>query len=98
MNEKMPSRSGPVSLLVVAIILTLGPVWGLLGTAVEMILLFGKLQSGNPSVEAPVTHMDTYLGMTALGMVMSPIGIALLVVAIIWIVKVNQKRKKLSNQ
>ena len=99
MGKRMPSLSGPILLLVVAVLLTLGPLWGVLGTVVGMIRAFGELnQSGEASSEALASHIDFSLWTTIVGLAMSPVGIVLLVFAITWIVKVNRKRSDASSR
>ena len=99
MTKDTPSRKGPVSLLVIAGLFILGPLWGLLGTVIGMIQAFGELQSGgDPNTEALAEHIDFSLRTTAIGIAMEPIGVILLVVAIIWLVKVNRRRQESSNQ
>ena len=70
--------------LVVGIILALGPIWGLVGTVVGMILAFGHIQqgsSGEPEILANEIGLALYT--TAAGLIACPIGIIMVVVSAI---------------
>jgi biopolymer transport protein ExbB/TolQ len=67
--------------LVAGIILALGPIWGMLGTVVEMILAFGKLGQPQPQTAAIASHINLALYATAAGWIVCPIGIVIIIAA-----------------
>lgn len=87
----MKSKKAPVSLIVIGSLLALGPLWGMLGTAIGMIRAFGAL---NADGSAPPEHLAADVGValwsTAAGIIASPIGLALLISGILWLVRVNR--------
>lgn len=94
----MRSRRGPISLIIVGGLLVLGPLWGLLGTMIGMIHAFDAIKdTGQGSPERLASGISASLWATAVGLAMSPIGVALLVGGIIWIGRIS-KQEKASNQ
>jgi len=94
----MKSQKGPISLIVVGSLLALGPLWGLLGTVIGMIRAFATIaKSGAGTPERLASNISTALWSTLAGLLVSPIGVALLVVGIVWLVRIN-KEEKASNQ
>jgi biopolymer transport protein ExbB/TolQ len=69
--------------LVFGIILALGPIWGMIGTVVGMILAFGNLGQPQPQAEALAGNISLALYVTAAGWIACPIGIVIIVSAII---------------
>jgi len=82
-----------IALLIAGILLALGPVWGFLGTVIGMIGAFGDLaeKTGEAKAEALASNIEFALYTTVAGCVMCPIGIVIIVLAIIWIVQINKK-------
>jgi biopolymer transport protein ExbB len=92
--RKPVSRGGPIALLVVGVLLAAGPLWGLLGTMVGMIGAFGELsRSGGPDPQGLASHITVSLWTTMAGILVMPVGVALTVVACIWLQRVNRERR-----
>ena len=90
----MKSNTGPISLIVVGSLLTLGPLVGLLGTIVGIARAFGRLEGpGAANPENLAADMSLWLWATAAGFVMEFIGLVLLVGGIVWIVRVSRREK-----
>ena len=90
----MKSRIGPISLIVIGSLLTLGPLCGVIGTVVGMMRAFGTL--GGPKPPTPehlASDISISLWSTAAGMILSPIGLVLIVVGIVWLLRVNRARQ-----
>lgn len=87
----MRSKKAPLSLIVIGSLLALGPLWGLLGTAIGMIRAFRTLNAaGTADPEQLAAGVRVALGSTAAGIIASPIGLALLIGGIIWLVRINR--------
>ena len=92
------TQRGPISLIVVGSLLALGPLWGLLGTVIGMIRAFdtiAKADAGTP--ERLASTISTSLWSTLAGLLVSPIGVALLAVGIVWLVRLRSQGEA-SNQ
>jgi len=85
--------------LVVGIILALGPIWGLLGTVVGMILAFGHLQLGtNGEPEILANDIGLALYTTVAGLIACPIGIIIVVVSAIMLGTTKNERGEIPNK
>jgi len=85
--------------LVVGIILALGPIWGLVGTVVGMILAFGHLQqsaSGEPEMLANDIGLALYT--TVAGLIACPIGIIIVVVSAIMLGRTKNGPEEIPNK
>lgn len=90
----MRSKKGPISLIVIGSLLTLGPLWGVMGTVIGMIRAFGTLNKTGPATpEHLASDISLSLWSTAAGILVSPIGLALLIGGIIWLVRVKRKQQ-----
>lgn len=69
--------------LVVGIILALGPIWGMIGTIVGMILAFGNLAHSQPQPEVLAGNISLALYTTVAGWIACPIGIVIIIVSAI---------------
>ena len=69
--------------LVAGIILALGPIWGMIGTVLGMILAFGNLGQPEPQAEALASNMSLALYATAAGWIACPIGTVIIIVSAI---------------
>jgi len=80
--------------IVFGALLTLAPFWGLLGTVIGMVKSFetaGTAESmGDPSILAD--GISASLVPTVVGVVLCPLGIALLVVSIIAAVRLSKRK------
>ena len=95
----MKSRKGPISLIVMGSLLALGPMWGVLGTVIGMIRAFDTIQqTGAGTPERLASDIGVSLYSTAAGMIMFPVGLALLVVGIVWLVRINRHEKASTNK
>lgn len=94
----MKSKKGPISLIVVGALLTLGPLWGLLGTVFGMIRAFGTIaQTGPATPEHLASDISVSLWSTVAGLAIAPIGLAALIGGIVWLVRMK-RRDKAANQ
>jgi biopolymer transport protein ExbB len=82
-----------ITILVVGIVLSLGPIWGLLGTVFGMTQAFGHLAESEIEVGALSNDISLALYTTLAGLLALPIGIALIVVAIIKLSKGKQQEQ-----
>ena len=80
-----------ITMLVVGIILALGPIWGLLGTVLGMINAFGHLAESEAEVSALSNDISLALYTTVAGYIVLPIGIVLIVVAVVNMSKGKQQ-------
>ena len=95
MTNTKPSKTAPIALLVVGVLLAFGPVWGLLGTVVGMIGAFGELSRGEEAEAGELaSDMSVALYTTAVGSIMAPVGAVLIVLAVVWLKKVDQRRRE----
>ena len=77
-----------VAMLVAGGILALGPVWGLLGSSIGMVLAFDNLSSAGPQKDAALANnISLALLSTIGGMVACPVGVVLLVIGLVMLVK-----------
>lgn len=93
----MKSKKGPVSLIVIGGILALGPVWGLLGTMIGMVLSFNTLaqeQAGAAKDAHLANNIALSLYSTLAGFIMSPVGIGLLIWGIVWLSRVRKLNRQ----
>ena len=87
----MRSKKAPISLIVVGSLLAFGPLWGLVGTAIGMIRAFKTLSAdGSANPEPLAADVSVALWSTAAGFIASPIGLALLIGGILWLVRINR--------
>jgi biopolymer transport protein ExbB/TolQ len=77
--------------LVVGIILALGPIWGMIGTVVGMLLAFGNLGQPQPQAEALASNISLALYATAAGWIACPIGIVTIIVSAIKLGKTGKE-------
>lgn len=81
----MKKKTNCTILLVVGIILGLGPLWGLLGTVVGMMMAFnrmGEAGMGNPEALAGDIAISLYT--TAIGIIMCPFGAACIIMSVVF--------------
>lgn len=67
--------------LVVGIVLALGPIWGMIGTVVGMVLAFDNLAQQQPQVDVLAGNISLALFATVVGWIACPIGIVIIIVA-----------------
>lgn len=72
-----------ITWLVGGIILALGPIWGMIGTVIGMVLAFGHLGQASPKPEVLSDHISLALYTTAAGWIACPIGIVIIIVSAI---------------
>ena len=90
----MKSRKGPITLIVSGSLLALGPLWGLLGTMIGMFRTFGTVATSGPGTSEQLANdVSTSFWATVAGLIISPIGIVLLVVGIVWLVRIRKAEK-----
>ena len=74
-------------MLIAGILLALGPIWGVLGTVLGMTLAFGQIAESEVQVDALASDISFALYTTVAGYIAFPIGIALIVTALIKLLK-----------
>jgi len=67
--------------LIIGIILALGPIWGIIGRVVAMILCFINLSQSTPDVESLAMNITLSLYVTVIGFIACPIGITIAVIS-----------------
>jgi biopolymer transport protein ExbB len=87
----MKQKNKLIAWLVGGILLALGPIWGMIGTVVGMVLAFGHLAESEPQTEVLANDISLALYTTAAGLVICPIGI---VIIIITTIKLNKTKNK----
>jgi len=68
-------------LRIVGIILASGPIWGVVGNVVALVLVFWNLRQPQPQVAALAHNISLALYTTVAGVIACPIGIAIIVVS-----------------
>ena len=77
--------------LVIGIIVALGPIWGMIGTVVGMLLAFGDLGQPQPQAEALASNISLALYAAAAGWIACPIGIVTIIVSAIKLGKTGEE-------
>ena len=77
--------------LVAGIILALGPIWGMIGTVLGMILAFANLGQPQPQAEALASNISLALYATAAGWIACSIGIVITIVSAIKLGKAGKE-------
>lgn len=84
----------PIALLIAGIVLLLGPLWGLLGTVLGMTRAFSHVdQAGSETPEMLATDVGLALWTTVIGLLVTPIGLGLVVIGIVWMTKIKQRQR-----
>ena len=91
----MKRKTKLITWLIGGIILALGPIWGLIGTIVGMVLACGNLAQAEPEVEVLAGNISLALYTTAAGMIACPVGIVIVVIAAI---KLSKKQPEGNSQ
>lgn len=80
-----------ITWLVAGIVFSLGPIWGMIGTVIGMLLAFGNLGQQEPQAEALASNISIALYTTAAGWIACPIGIVIIIVSAIKIGKMQKE-------
>ena len=92
---KKGKKIAPIILLFAGIFLCLGPVWGLIYTTFGITNAFGVLGAPGATVESELlSNMELALWTTFAGLAMPPVGIAVLLLAIIWLARVIREERQ----
>ena len=92
MNRRTTSLKKPIALLVSGFVLCLSPLYGVFGAVLGMIKAFNSIaDGGKQNPEALASAIAASLSTTAIGLLITPVGIVVVVIAIIWIGKINNK-------
>lgn len=84
-------------MIVTGSILAMGPVLGMLGTVMGMIRAFDAMKgSGMGSPQRLASGIGAALWSTAVGLVVWPIGLALLIGGIVWLGRVNKTNQSIA--
>ncbi len=85
--------------LVIGVILSLGPIWGIVGTVVGMIMTFARIQQGGMAEpEVLANDVSITLITTAAGFLMCPVGIVIIIVSAIKLGNGHKEIKEGSQQ
>ncbi|MDA3874247.1 MAG: MotA/TolQ/ExbB proton channel family protein [Kiritimatiellae bacterium] len=76
--------------LSVGVLFALGPLWGIIGTVLGMIVSFGALSQSPGSAETLSSNISLAMLTTVAGLLLCPVGVALIVTALI---KLGQEPK-----
>lgn len=74
----------------VGILLALGPLWGIIGSVLGMILSFGAVTQSQMPAETFAGNIGFALLTTVVGFILCPIGVALMVVSAVKLSKETQ--------
>ena len=94
----MKRKSKLITWLVGGIILALGPIWGMIGTVVGMVMAFGHLGQSEPQAEVLANDISLALYTTAAGWIACPIGIVIIIVSAIKLGKDKREGEGIPNQ
>jgi hypothetical protein len=86
----MKRKNKLIAWLAGGIILALGPVWGMLGTVVGMVLAFGHFGQAELQAEVVANDISLALYTTAAGFIVCPFGIAIIIIAAIRLSKAKR--------
>jgi len=89
----MKQKTKLMSWLVAGCVLGLGPVWGMLGTAVGMSMAFDGLGSGSSEVGVVAESISLALWTTAVGWIVFPVGVVIIVISIFKMDKLRKEEK-----
>jgi hypothetical protein len=88
----MKSLGGPIALITCGVLVSLGPVLGIMGTIVGMIHAFGSIaQSSSSTPEALASDISTSLWSTVVGFIVTPLGLGMVIGGILWLVRVSKQ-------
>lgn len=90
-GSTMKRKTKLIIWLVAGIILALGPIWGMIGTIVGMVLAFGNLAQSQPQPEVLAGNISLALYTTAAGWIACPIGIVIIIVSAIKLGKTTKE-------
>jgi biopolymer transport protein ExbB/TolQ len=93
----MKRKTKLISWLVVGIILALGPIWGMIGTVVGMVLAFGNLADPQPETGELASNISLALYTTAAGWIACPIGIVVTIISAIKLGKSKTQTEGIPN-
>ena len=93
----MKRKTKLITWLVVGIVLALGPIWGMIGTVVGMVLAFATLAQPQPQAEALVSNISLALYTAAAGWIACPIGIVVIIISALKLGKAK-KETEIPNQ
>ena len=89
----MNTKTGCILQIVGGTFLLLGPLWGLLLTVVGMIWAFARHGGGGPvPTETLASEVALAFYATVIGIVLFPIGVALLIRGILMLLKLNREK------
>ena len=94
----MKRKNKLITWLAGGIILALGPVWGMLGTVVGMVLSFGHFGQAGLQAEVVANDISLALYSTAAGFLVCPFGIAIIIVSAIKLSKAKKTVEGIPNQ
>lgn len=87
----MKSKGKLIALLVAGVVMALGPVWGMLGTILGVVMAFGHMgQDGMGDPELLANDIGVAMYTTAAGLIMCPVGVTCILIAVIYL---NRRKK-----
>ena len=87
----MKRKSKLITWLVAGIVLALGPIWGMIGTVIGMLLAFSNLGQPELQAEALASNISFALYTTAAGWIACPIGIVIIIVSAIKLGRIKRE-------
>ncbi len=89
----MNTKTGSILQIVGGAFLMLGPLWGLLLTVFGMVWAFARCGGGGPvPTETLASEVALSFYATVIGIVLFPIGVALLIRGILMLLKLNREK------
>ena len=102
MNEtthRKPSRRGPIAVLIAGAVLCLAPFVGLIGTVLGMIGAFQRQAQSEGTVSTSLSSdINAAIWRTGIGCLVVPLGIALVIVGIVWLVRAAKRNKEANTE
>jgi biopolymer transport protein ExbB len=77
-------------------VLVAGPLVGLLGTVIGMIRTFETVagQAGSAKAQQLASGIQLSLWPTVVGLALEPIGLAVLITGIVWLLRMNRRERE----
>jgi biopolymer transport protein ExbB/TolQ len=87
----MKRKTRLIAWLVAGVVLAMGPLWGLIGTVVAMLLAFGRIYEGDePQAEALAGDVSLAIYTSAVGWIVCPVGLVIVIVAALRLSRLNR--------
>jgi len=91
MSKNRPSFKKPLTLLMVGLVFSFGPLFGMMGTVLGMVRAFGHLGEGAYDAETTASHISLAMVSALIGWAVTPVGLACVIGAMVWIMKIHNR-------